>query len=123
MKEKMMPGILAAAVVTVGFLCLCMWFLSGAGSTCYYSQIDNSKIEEGGPREGVIDLQGGMAYYYTLPAYNKSGRRKEITFGTSRELKEGAYLCLTVVPIRGVLEWREVQYEELPEAVQAVYSN
>ena len=41
---------------------------------------------------------------------------------TSKVLTDGAYLCLKVAPIRGVVTWAEVQYDELPEAVQAVYS-
>ncbi len=52
-----------------------------------------------------------MSYSYTLPAYNENGDKKDITFGTSRELKEGAFIRLTVMPIRGVLEWSEVQYD------------
>ena len=35
------------------------------------------------------------------------------------QLREGAYLRLSVLPVRGVTEWNEVQYEELPSAVQA----
>ncbi len=62
-----------------------------------------------------------MAFYYTLLSYDENGREKDITFGTSRELKEGAFIRLTVMPIRGVTEWSEVQYEELPEAVQSRY--
>jgi len=37
-------------------------------------------------------------------------------------LKEGAFVRLTVMPVRGVLEWKEVQYEELPAAVQNHYA-
>ena len=101
--------------------CLCMFLLTGAGSACYYSQIDNSRLEQGEARKGVIDLKGGMAFYYTLLSYDENGREKDITFGTSRELKEGAFIRLTGMPIRGVTEWSEVQYEELPEAVQSRY--
>lgn len=72
-------------------------------------------------RGGVIDLQGGLPYSYTLPAYDENGSKKDITFGASRELKEGAFLCLTVAPVRGVVEWSEVQYDELPAAVQVHY--
>ena len=43
-------------------------------------------------------------------------------FGISRELKEVAFIRLTVMPIRGVLEWSEVQYDELPAAVQDQYT-
>ncbi len=37
-------------------------------------------------------------------------------------MKEGAFIRLTVMPIRGVLEWSEVQYEELPAEVQGNYT-
>lgn len=62
-----------------------------------------------------------MRYSYTLCAFDESGEDKEVTFGTSRELKEGAFLRLTVMPVRGVLEWSEVKYDELPMAVQVKY--
>ena len=55
-------------------------------------------------------------------AYDENGNDKEITFGTSRELKEKAFLRLTVMPVRGVLEWGEVKYDELPAAVQVKYT-
>lgn len=98
MKKKMIAGSFVAAVVITGFICVCIWFLSGVGSTYYYTQIDNSKIEQVESKKG-----------------------KDITFGTSRELKEGAYIRLTVTPIRGVVEWEEVQYDELPADVQGHY--
>ena len=59
-----------------------------------------------------------MDYSYTLPGYDEKGRRTDITFGASRELREGAFLQLTVKPLRGVVEWEEVQYDELPVDVQ-----
>ncbi len=122
MKKIIMVGIIAAAVIAVGFICFCGWFFSGAESTYYYAQIDNSKIERVDSRGGVIDLHGGMDYSYTLYAYDENGNGKDITFGTSRELKEGAFIRLTVMPVRGVIEWSEVQYDELPAAVQSIYA-
>lgn len=124
MKKKIMIGITIAAVVVIGFVGFCMWFLSGAGSTYYYAQIDNNKIEQGDSNGGVINFHGdgGMSYSYTLPAYNENGDKKDITFGTSKELKAGAFIRLTVMPVRGVLEWSEVQYDELPVAVQHNYT-
>ncbi len=122
MKKKMIAGFSAAAVIIAGFICFCIWFLSGAGSTYYYSQIDNSKVEQIESKGGVINFSGSMDYSYTLFSYNENGKGKDITFGTSRELKEGAYIRLTVMPIRGVLEWKEVQYEQLPVAVQSNYA-
>lgn len=118
MKKKIIIGITAVVIVVIGLVCFCAWFLSGAGSTYYYAQIDNNKIEQGDSQGGVINFHGGMSYSYTLPAYVENGDKKDITFGTSRELKEGAFIRLTVMPVRGVLEWSEVQYDELPAAVQ-----
>ncbi len=117
MKKKMIVGFSAAAVIIAGFICFCIWFLSGAGSTYYYSQIDNSKMDQVESKGGVINFSGSMDYSYTLFSYNENGKGKDITFGTSRELKDGAFIRLTVMPIRGVLEWKEVQYDELPAAV------
>ena len=115
MKKGILIGI--GAVV-----CVCIFFLSEAGSSYYYSQIDNSKMEQVESRGGVIDFSGGMGYSYTLFSYDENGKGKDITFGTSSELKEGAFIRLTVMLIRGVLEWKEVQYDELPAAVQSNYA-
>ncbi len=121
MKKKIFTA--AATLTIAGFLCLCGWLILGSGSA-YYARIDNSRLQQSDSDEGVINLQGngGLAYTYTLPAYNENGNEKEITFGASRELKEGAFVRLTVMPIRGVLEWSEAQYNELPEAVQSHYT-
>lgn len=121
MKKNVLVGIGIAVAVVAALLSLGAWLYSGSGSIYYYTQIDNSRISEGKARDGVIDMQGGMSYSYTLPAYNEKGVEKEITFGASRKLREGAFLRLTVSPIRGVVEWSEVQYGEMPEAVQEHY--
>lgn len=118
--KKPIVWFMIAAVVMLGLAALmALWFVPQFGASFYYVQIDNSRIETGGPRNGVIDFHGGMDYYYTLPAYNEKGREKEIEFGTSRQLREGAFLRLTVAPLRGVTEWSEVTYDELPAAVQS----
>lgn len=122
MKGKLTIGIAAVVILIVGVIGFCMWFLSGTGSTHYYSQIDNSKIEQTESKGGVINFSGSMDYSYTLFSYDENGKGKDITFGTSKELKEGAFIRLTVMPIRGVLEWKEVQYDELPAAVQSNYT-
>lgn len=122
-KKKVFAGVAIAAIIVVGIISFCMWFFSGSGSTYYYTQIDNSKIEQNESKGGVINLSGGLEYSYTLPAYNEKGKEKDIRFGASRELREGAFIRLTVTPVRGVLEWSEVQYEELPAAVQGNYAD
>lgn len=121
MMKNVFVGIGVAVGIVAALLSLGAWLYSGSGSMYYYTQIDNSKVEEGKPRDGVVDLQGGMSYSYTLPAYNEKGVEKEITFGASRKLREDAFLKLTLSPVRGVVEWSEVQYGELPEAVQGCY--
>lgn len=122
-KKKVFAGVAIVAIIVVGIISFCMWFFSGSGSTYYYTQIDNSKIEQNESKGGVINLSGGLEYSYTLPAYNEKGKEKDIRFGASRELREGAFIRLTVTPVRGVLEWSEVQYEELPGAVQGNYAD
>ena len=71
---------------------------------------------------GVINLEGSLPYSYTLLSYDENGGEKEIAFGTSRELRDEAFIRLTVMPVRGVLDWTEVQYDELPAAVQEHYT-
>ena len=63
-----------------------------------------------------------MNFSYTLPAYNENGQKKTITFETARVLKENAFIRLKILPIRGVISWAEVQYGQLPPAVQKCYS-
>ena len=122
MKKQIKIAIGAAAVLLIVLIGFCAWFLSGSGSTEYYAQIDNTKVEQVDTKGGVISFKGNLPYSYTLTAYDEKGTEKEITFGTSRELREGAFICLTVMPVRGVLDWSEVQYDELPAAVQNHYS-
>ena len=122
MKKKLKITIGIVAVLLIGFAGFCAWFLSGSGSTEYYAQIDNTKVEQVDSDGGVISFKGNLPYSYTLLSYDENESEKEITFGTSRELREGAFIRLTVMPVRGVLDWSEVQYDELPVAVQNHYS-
>lgn len=110
-KKTVLIGIGVVVVIILG---ISIAFFSGVGSSNYYTQIDNEKVSE-------IDPHGAMNYSYTLIAYDESGKEKELTFETSKVLTDGAYLCLNVAPIRGVVTWSEVQYEELPETAKNVY--
>lgn len=102
MKKKMIVGIAAVFIMMTGFICFGIWFLFGADSTYYYAQIDNSKMEQSESKGGVISFSGSMDYSYTLFCCDEDGKGKDITFGTSRELKEGAFIRLPVMPVRGV---------------------
>lgn len=122
MKKQVKFALGAVAVLLIVLIGFCAWFLSGSGSTEYYSQIDNTRVEQAEANGGVISFKGNLPYSYTLLCYDENGGEKEITFGTSRELTEGAFIRLTVMPVRGVLDWSEVQYDELPAAVQEHYT-
>ena len=107
-KEKI-PMIIAVIIVIA--LIIGAYYFLVVHKEQYYTQIDNTKIEE-------ISGTDDMKYQYTLTAYSKNGKEKEIEFKTSRELREGAYLELDVMQMRGVVNWREVQEEDLPDDVK-----
>ena len=99
------------AVIIVIALIVGAYYFLVIHKDLYYTQIDNTKIQE-------ITESGGMKYEYTLTAYNKNGKEKEVRFKTTRELKEDAYLELEIMSARGVVSWKEVQVNELPNNVK-----
>ena len=106
-KEKI-PMIIAA-IVAIAICVIGFYFLENYEAV-YYTQIDNTKIQS-------ISATDDMKYEYTLDSYNENGKKKEIKFKTSRELKEDAYLMLEVRTL-GAHSWKEVQVNELPEKVK-----
>lgn len=61
MKKQIKIAIGAAAVLLIVLIGFCAWFLSGSGSTEYYAQIDNTKVEQ-------VDTKGGsLASKATCP--------------------------------------------------------
>ena len=101
-KEKL--PIIIAVIIVIALIVGAYYFLV-VHKDLYYTQIDNTKIQE----ESESD---DMKYQYTLTAYNKNGKEKEVQFKTSRELRED------VMQMRGVVNWREVQVDDLPEDVK-----
>lgn len=118
MKRKILAAAALGAVIVAGLCLASQLFSSG---TYYYTQVDNSRIERVHSSGGVIDLTGGLEYSYTLVAYKENGAAEDVSFGMSRELREGAFLRLEVAPVRGVVDWCEVRYDELPEVVRRNY--
>ena len=92
-----------------------LFYLTFLTDSVYYAQVDNLHASEISPR-------GGMYYQYKLPGYDERGRERELTFLTSRLLREGAYLRIRVAPLRGVTEWEEVQIEDMPLETRLVFS-
>lgn len=107
-KEKI-PMIMAAIVVII--LLVGAVYVMFIKKDIYYTKIDNSKIEQ-------VSTTDDMKYQYTLPAYDKTGKEKEIQFKTSRELREDAYLQMEIMTIRGVISWEEIQEDNLPDKVK-----
>lgn len=109
-KEKI-PMIIAIIVAIV--ICgVVIYFLENYESI-YYTQIDNTKIQS-------ISATDNMKYEYTLECYNEKGKKKEVKFKTSRELRQEAYLMLEIRTF-GVHSWKEVQFDELPDKVKSNY--
>ena len=111
--KKKIGIVLVIAVLAIIFMTVA--FLTTQTNTDYYTQIDNRWVTDIAPH-------GAMNYKYTWVAYDDSGNAKDITFETSKVLTDDAYLCLKVAPIRGVVTWAEVQFDELPSAVQEKYN-
>ncbi|MCI8352235.1 MAG: YxeA family protein [Clostridia bacterium] len=109
-KEKI-PTIIAV-IVLVAICAVGLYFLENYKSI-YYTKIDNSKIEK-------ISSTDNMKYEYTLDCYNENGKKRELKFKTSRELRENSYLKLEIRTM-GVHSWEEVQYNELPDKVKTHY--
>ena len=112
LKEKL-PMVIAVIVAIV--ICVTGLYFFENYKSIYYTQIDNTKIEK-------VSSSDNMKYEYTLTAYDEKGKEKEVTFKTNRELREDAYLKLEVMLTRGVLNWEEVQFEEMPKEVREKYS-
>ena len=110
-KEKI-PAIITVIILILLFALACYFLFYQ--STFYYTKVTNEEVE-------TLDVTDDMRYQYTLIAYNKQGKEKEVTFKTSRKLKDDAYLELDVMMSRGVRSWAEISYDELPEAVQKKY--
>lgn len=110
--KKKIGGVVTIVVLAIAFIAVAL--SATQKNTNYYTRIDNSCVTK-------IEPHGAMNYRYTLTAYDENGDEKELTFETSRILTEDAYLCLKEAPIRGVVTWAEVQFAELPAAVQEKY--
>ena len=102
-------------IIIAIILCLVAGYFLSDKETIYYTQVDNTKIEE------ISNPDDNMKYEYKLICYNEKGGKKELKFKTSRELRNEAFLKLGVMPLVGVSAWEEVQYDDLPSDVKEKY--
>lgn len=91
-------------------ICLVVIYVLFYQSTDYYVKVDNTKLKALSEED--------MKFEYTLDGYNNKGRSKSLTFKTSRKLKEGAYLKLEVMYVRGVINWEEVTFKQIEAKAQ-----
>lgn len=73
----------------------------------WYVQVDNARVQPPG--------EDSDEYEYSLDAYDEDGCRHDVEFKATRQLRDDAYLELRTMPFRGVINWAEVQPEEMPE--------
>ena len=107
-KTKIFAGI---AVIIFILLCVIGYRAVFVDASHYYTKIDNSAVKQLKPNE----------FEYNLVAYDEHGKRTELTFKAGKELREDAYLELDVMFLRGVVNWREIQPDDLPRDVQPRY--
>lgn len=101
-------GVLAVLAAAAGIL----FQGTNEAAESWYVRIDNSMVSE-------ITPHGGMSCRYVLTAYRENGASQTMNLDTSRVLRDGAFLRLSVAPVRGVISWEEVPYDGLPPAVAA----
>lgn len=106
--------VLAIAVVIVAAAVAAKWgyekvFVS---PDAWYAQVDSEKLTTADENNNEFD------YHYDLPAVSAEGATETLGFDTSRELREGAYLRLETLALRGVSSWEEVTWDEIPAAAQ-----
>ena len=84
------------------------YVLDTANAVARYVRVDASaaSVQE----DGSVD--------YTLASYDDGGAREEVTFGSDKTLRDGAYLELSVMPLHGVVYWEEVEPAALPDKVR-----
>lgn len=102
--------IVIAAVLVLGACLVGGFYYLENYDELFYAKIDNSRIRE-------LPSNEDMKYEYTLDCYNENGKKRELSFKTSRELREGAYISLEVRSL-GVHKWKEITYNDLPLKVQ-----
>ncbi|OUP07306.1 YxeA family protein [Collinsella sp. An2] len=81
-------------------------------SSEWYVQVDNARLTK------ADENNNGFDYHYDLPAADAQGKQETLGFDASHELREGAYLKLETLALRGVVSWEEVSWDEIPAAAQ-----
>lgn len=114
MKKTIISCLIIVAILLGGLVIIQKVNFNRLGADEFYTQI----IEEGTKIESKSDNgQKYVRYEYQLPAYDKNGGQKILTFTSQKQLREKAYLILFVKDKKGVTSYQEVAEKELPKKV------
>lgn len=93
-------------------------FIGGIAFAAYYfyfgKQLNAEEYYVKITQDGEKTSEGAFNYSYNLPAYNKDGEEKRISFTADKNLRKGAYLKLYYKPVKGVTTFEEVSQDKLP---------
>lgn len=114
--KKFLLTIAILFVVCLGALYALMTIdFNRMGADHYYVQItQDGEVSETRTGNGKVYKD----YNYTLPAYNKDGKERELEFMAQKNLRKDAYLKMYVKK-DGVSSYDEVKFDEIPEKAQA----
>lgn len=100
-------------VIAIGLIAFsvfsCTYLTNVENARPYYTRIENAHVEK-------TPGSSGGDYTYALACFGEDGQERELVFGAGRQLREGAFLQLDVMHLRGVVSWAEVDESELPPA-------
>jgi uncharacterized protein (TIGR01655 family) len=118
--KKLLITLTIAVILTGGLIILQKVNFNQLGADEYYVQIQG----EGKVIEDKIDNgEKIISYEYKLPAFDKNGRQKTLTFTAQKQLRENAYLRLFIKDNKGVTSYQEVKKDELPKKVSEKLTN
>jgi len=104
--------IIAAAAVIILLTAVGIRIAQDHSGKTYYTQI----IHEGTATGEVMD-QYSVEYEYHKPGFDENGNRIDLDFYSNREraLKKDAYLSIVYNEDNGVISYKEIKKEEIPE--------
>lgn len=102
-----------AAIAMIAALAAVTYLGNTENATVSYVRVDDALarpfVDEGGD---------GELWEYELEACDAAGARSQVVFTAHKRLRDGAFLMLRSLPIRGVVSWEEVSIDELPQAAR-----
>ena len=118
MKKTIISCLIIVAILLGGLVIIQNVNFNRLGADEFYTQING----EGTKIESKSDNgQKFVRYEYQLPAFDKGGEQKILTFTSQKQLREQAYLILFVKDEKGVTSYQEVEKKELPEKVSGKF--